>query len=188
MRLEYKEKMKIVEMRNQGYTWIEISKQVGANSSNVRKYMRLYRQYGEEIFQRKKFNSEYSLELKLEIIKRFKLGESKTSLAVEYKIEVSIILKWVRAYEEMGYNGLITKKRGRQKMGPKKDENINNESESNDISVSSPLTDEERLEYIRLKAEYKKLQKEKEISDMENEFLKKLDALVQERLKREGKK
>ena len=55
-------------------------------------------------------------------------------------------------------------------------------------NTSSPLTDAERLEFEELKKKYKELQKEKELSDMENEFLKKLDTLVRERLKQEKKK
>ena len=74
-------------------------------------------------------------------------------------------------------------KQGRPKknMNPEKEEKTN-------IVNSSPLTDKEREEFEELKRQYDILKKEKELSDMENEFLKKLDALVQERLKRERKK
>lgn len=53
---------------------------------------------------------------------------------------------------------------------------------------TSPLTDSERMEFEELKRKYSALKKEKEASDMENEFLKKLDALVRKRLRREGKR
>ena len=66
-------------------------------------------------------------------------------------------------------------------MNPEKEEKTN-------VVNSSPLTDSERAEFEELKRQYDILKKEKELSDMENEFLKKLDALVQERLKRERKK
>lgn len=188
MKLNYEDKMKIVDMKEQGYSIVEISKKIGVNYNNVVKYLRLYRQYGEEIFRRKRFNSEYSSEFKFEVIRRLKLGESKRSLSVGYKIEISMIIKWLRDYEEFGYNGLITKKRGRPKMKPEKEKVINEEVNPVDSPLSSPLTDEERKELIQLRADYKKLKKEKELSEMENEFLKKLDALVRERLKREGKK
>ena len=46
---------------------------------------------------------------------------------------------------------------------------------------NTPLTNEEREELIRLR-------KEKEYLEMENEVLKKLDALVKERLKQQKKK
>ena len=93
---------------------------------------------------------------------------------------------WMHKYEELGYNGLVSKKRGRQKMKnkPIAEEETNKSNEN----TSSPLTDAERLEFENLKKKYKELQKEKELSDMENEFLKKLDTLVRERLKQEKKK
>lgn len=188
MKLSYEEKMKIVKMRTEGYSIRQISEDRGIRVSGVYKYLRLYRQYGEEIFKRKRFNSNYSPELKYEIVKRFKLGESKLSLAVEYKIECSMLIKWLRDYEELGYNGLITKKRGRQKMKPKTNEVIDKDMSKDNCQLSSPLTDKEREELIQLRADNKRLKKEKELSEMENEFLKKLDALVQKRLKREKKK
>ena len=79
-------------------------------------------------------------------------------------------------YEELGYNGLISKRKGR----PKKDMNPEKEEKTKTVN-SSPLTDQERKEFEELKKKYEEVQ-------MENEFLKKLDALVQERLKREKKK
>ena len=53
--------------------------------------------------------------------------------------------------------------------------------ETKTIKDNTPLTNEEREELIRLR-------KEKEYLEMENEVLKKLDALVKERLKQQGKK
>lgn len=47
--------------------------------------------------------------------------------------------------------------------------------------LSKPLTDEERKELLSLRSKLKQL-------EMENEFLKKLDALVQKRLKEEKEK
>ena len=118
------------------------------------------------------------------IIKKVYEGKSKTSLAAEYNLSgPGTIVAWMHKYEELGYNGLISKRKGRPKrnMNPEKEEKIK-------IDNSSPLTDSERAEFEELKRQYSILKKEKELSDMENEFLKKLDALVQERLKRERKK
>ena len=53
--------------------------------------------------------------------------------------------------------------------------------ETKTIKDNTPLTNEEREELIRLR-------KEKEFLEMENAYLKKLDALVKERLKQQGKK
>jgi len=130
----------------------------------------------------------YSPEFKESIIKQVLSGKSKASLAAEYGIlgGSGAIVMWMHKYEELGYNGLVSKKRGRQKMKnkPIAEEETNKSNEN----TSSPLTDAERLEFEDLKKKYKELQKEKELSDMENEFLKKLDTLVRERLKQEKKK
>lgn len=187
MKLNYEDKLKIVKMRDEGKSIPIISKTFSIEDATVNKYLRLHRQYGDDAFKRRKFNNRFSPDLKLKIINRVSEGESKNSLALEYNIDPGLIYQWVRKYDELGYNGLIIKKRGSPKMKPDKDEVIN-ESKQIDSALSSPLTDEERKEFIQLKADYKKLKKEKELSEMENEFLKKLDALVRERLKREGKK
>ena len=78
----------------------------------------------------------------------------------------------MKKYEEIGYNGLEGKQgrpRGRPKIMTKKEKK------------NTPLTNEEREEFNQLKKKLKYL-------EMENEVLKKLDALVKERLKQQGKK
>ena len=82
----------------------------------------------------------------------------------------------MKKYEELGYNGLESKPKGRPKSMPRKPK-----KETKTIKDNTPLTNEEREELIRLR-------KEKEYLEMENEILKKLDALVKMRLKQQGKK
>ena len=78
----------------------------------------------------------------------------------------------MKKYEELGYNGLEDKQgrpRGRPKIMTKKEKK------------NTPLTNDEREELIRLR-------KEKEYLEMENAYLKKLDALVKERLEQQKRK
>ena len=75
------------------------------------------------------------------------------------------VASWAKHYEEDGYNGLIDKKKGRPSMRKKK-------SIKKDDSEKSREELLEELEYLRA----------------ENEYLKKLDALVQERKAQERKK
>jgi transposase len=82
----------------------------------------------------------------------------------------------MKKYEELGYNGLENKPKGRPKSMSRKPK-----EETKTIKDNTPLTNEEREELIRLR-------KEKEYLEMENEILKKLDALVQMRLKQQEKK
>ena len=96
---------------------------------------------------------------------------SMSEAAVFFNISnESLISKWVKLYEEFGINGFATERRGRKRM---------NMNKSMKKIKSSKLCN---------KDEYSKLKEENELLKMELEYLKKLNALVQERIKRENKK
>ena len=119
--------------------------------------------------------SKYSDKLKLEIVKYFieeyhsKVVEyihsnhlSATETSIHFKIgSVNHVLKWERIYYEEGPQSLYIQRRGRSKnmSSKQKKKNLNKEVEEDLI------TENQRLR-------------------MENEYLKKLNALVQERIKR----
>jgi transposase len=89
---------------------------------------------------------------------------SATETAIHFRIQASAVLKWERIYYEEGSQALYQERRGRPKnmnSKPRKKKNVN---ENEDL-----LKEVQRLR-------------------MENEYLKKLNALVQERIKRENKK
>ena len=116
------------------------------------------RQLESEGFMRKK-NENYSVEKKIEIIKHYrKHGQNET--IKKYNISHSVFHKWERIWVEEGEEGLALERRGRgTTKKPKKD-----------VNQDKDLLEENR----RLR--------------MENEYLKKLDALVREREEREKKK
>ena len=90
---------------------------------------------------------------------------SATETAIHFRIVTKVVLKWERIYYEEGPQGLYIERRGRSKnmsSKPKK-KNLNREIEEDLIAENQRLR-------------------------MENEYLKKLNALVQERIKRENKK
>ena len=127
----------------------------------------------------------YTADFKLMIITEVYKGASKTALAVKYNLPgPGTIVLWMNKYEELGYNGLIPKVKGRPKsnMSPKE------EAKTNVVIDSTPLTNSEREEYEKLKKNYEILKKEKEQSDMEIDLLKKLNALVQQRKQQQRKK
>lgn len=173
MKLTLEDKIKIIELREQGMGYSAIAKQFKVKYSLIQKIWYAYELHGLEGIKHPPKNRKYSAELKLEIIKRVYKGETKTRLAAEYNLPgAGTIVLWMKKYEELGYNGLEGKQgrpRGRPKIMTKKEKK------------NTPLTNEEREELIRLR-------KEKEYLEMENEVLKKLDALVKERLKQQGKK
>ena len=164
---------RIIELRKQGLGYGTIAKRFKIVHSTIRKILYAYELHGIEGIKHSSKNRKYSAELKLEIIKRVYKGETKTRLAAEYNLPgPGTIVLWIKKYEELGYNGLEGKQgrpRGRPKIMIKEDKK------------NTPLTNDEREEFDQLK---KKL----EYLEMENEVLKKLDALVKERLKQQGKK
>ncbi|XMB66713.1 hypothetical protein RI065_10500 [Mycoplasmatota bacterium zrk1] len=110
-------------------------------------------------FMRKK-NKTYTQHEKLDILTYYwKNGISQTDL--KFDINCGVIHNWERLFREYGVEGLAYDGRGRKPkdLGPKKD-----------VNKDKDLLDE--VQYLR----------------MENLYLKKLDALVQEREERELKK
>ena len=173
MKLTEEDKKRIIELRKQGLGYGTIAKRFKIGHSTIRKILYAYELPGHEGIKHPPKNKKYSAELKIEIIRRVFDGESKSSLAAEYNLPgAGTIVSWMKKYEELGYNGLECKQgrpRGRPKIMTKEEKK------------NTPLTNEEREELIRLR-------KEKEYLEMENEYLKKLDALVKERLKQPKKK
>ena len=177
MKLTLEDKLKIIELREKGYGFGTIAKQFKVRKSTIERIWHRYEKHGTDGIIHPPKNRKYSPELKLEIINRVFQGESKNSLAYIYNLPGECtIISWIKKYEELGYNGLENKPKGRPKSMPRKPK-----EETKTIKDNSPLTNEEREELIRLR-------KEKEYLEMENEILKKLDALVQMRLKQQGKK
>ena len=94
------------------------------------------------------------------MVKRVLNGESITEISVLIGKETSEIIKWCKLYRQYGVDGLKLNKRGRKPTMPKK----NKETDKNIENKKSKYTDEE-IEYILV----------------ENEYLKKLNALIQEK-------
>lgn len=185
MKLSLEDKIEIVRLCEEGHSSFKtIATQFNVRATIVQTIFYRYKKHGLDALRHPSKKQQYSADFKMKILNLVYEGRSKTSLAAEYNLPGSgIIVAWMHKYEESGYNGLISTAKGR----PKKDMKPETKT-TTDITNSSPLTDSERKEFEELKRRYEILKKEKEFSDMENEFLKKLDALVLERLKREKKK
>mgnify|MGYP003315438216 CR=1 FL=1 len=101
---------------------------------------------------------------KLALIQRVMDGESLQSVSIDNAIEEPLLSKWFKIYQESGIDGLKLDKRGRPPKMAKKTKT------SNETKTKEEL--EKELEYLRA----------------ENEYLKKLNALVQKRKGRQPKK
>ncbi len=168
MKLNYKDKLKIIEMYEEGITQKTISKQYDVDYSTIKKIIRLYREHGFKYIRDKKGNTKYDPKFKLELVQRVLSGESKSAVGLEYGIKVGTIYTWCKKYDDLGYNGLKQDLRGRP-MSKK----------TKITTPTKPVINEDKVK--RLEEENKQLK-------MELDLLKKLNALVRQRKERPDKK
>lgn len=180
MKLKNEDLKEIAKLVDEGYTYMRLAPKFGVSNSVMRRIIRRYKIHGIEGIIHGSSKT-FTIEEKLAIIDRYYAGESKSSLAIEINVRDSLIHQWITKYEKLGYNGLIDN-RGRpgvSKMGrPRKNQT---KDLSSTTEAMAPVTDAEREELNRLRKENYRLQ-------MENECLKKLQALVQERQNRQTRK
>ena len=121
---------------------------------------------GSEALKHKKHNKRWTAEEKFELVSRVLAGESITSVAISGALNYGTLSSWIRKYNDEGYNGLKDHSKGRppKKLSMKKDTRKN----------TKPLTETEREELLRLRAE-------NEYIKAEIEVIKKRIALRQEK-------
>ena len=115
----------------------------------------------------KRTNKKYSPEFKLSVILDMRnnhLGVRETER--KYGIDHNILSRWERKYIEEGYEGLMKDNRGRP--------SINGKKRGRPPKLDKKVEEDLIAENQRLR--------------MENEYLKKLNALVQERIEQESGK
>ena len=131
-------------------------------SHTVLQWVRIYNALGEAGLDHKK--PKRSWKNKMDMIQRVLDGESITEVAYSNGLHNSLLSKWYKNYQEFGIDGLKLDRRGRPPKMAKKPKT------SNEPKTKEEL--EKELEYLRA----------------ENEYLKKLNALVQKRKGRQPKK
>ena len=167
-KLTREDKIEIYERRKNGETISSLAKAFNIRESNIKYLITLIEKHGNNILRKDK-NRAYSKEFKLQAINRILINhESINSVAIDIGlISAGILHNWLSKFKENGYN-VVEKKKGRKPKSmtkPKKNNKVL--SEKDKIKL---LEDE----IIYLKAE--------------NEYLKKLKALVLERELKEKKK
>ena len=148
----------------ENHSYLECCKKFNIPSkTQIKVWVKKYKQHGPDGLIKHQ-NSSYDGGFKQYVVEYMHNNHiSATETAIYFRLQTSVVLKWERIYYEEGPQALFEERRGRsRKMGSKK--NKKNVNENEDL-----LEEVQRLR-------------------MENEYLKKLNALVQERIKRENKK
>ena len=137
-----------------------------SSSTTVLQWVRRYKEKGTEGLI-KNLKSSYNGDFKQNVIEYMHTNHlSATETAIKFNLaNHNIVLKWERIYYEEGPQALYQERRGRK---------TNMNSKPRKKKLSKEIEEDLIAENQRLR--------------MENEYLKKLNALVQERINRENKK
>ena len=162
----YEFKMKCIEMYREGVI-PDVPK--GITRKRFLDYIRIWtitlEKHGPEALRQKNQNKYWSPDEKLELVSKVLAGSSVRSTALDAGINQGALYSWVQKYQEFGYNGLITKAKGRKTKESKM---------KNRTIEPKTLNESEREELIRLRAE-------NEVIKAEIEVIKKEIALRQEK-------
>lgn len=184
MRYSKEFKLKCVELYNKQGRYPKTPDNISTESFHrmVRKWVRTAESCGFEALEHKPQNRKWTPEEKLELIQVVLNGCSCQSVAIENGINSGMLYRWVRRYRLYGYESLVCKP-GRK---PK-------ESTLERKHVPADLTESEREELIRLRAETARMRTEiaaikKEIALREEQGKARLKAKKQRLLKNSTKK
>ena len=168
-KLTIEDKIKIIRLYNEGYGCDIIARKIGVVPSRIKEIKKQYDLYGDVALDVLHNNRKYTPEFKMQLINRVFEGESKSSIAAEYMISPGQLCNWVKKYKELGYNGL-SKPKGRPKIMKQ------------EIKMQKQMHEDEKDKRIR------ELEERNAQLEMENDLLKKLKALVQQRTQPQDKK
>lgn len=162
----------MIDMHKKGYSRSYIAQVLGVNETTYRIFISKYKVHGELVFEENK-QRRYPNKFKKEILNLINSGHSKKSVVIKYNLpgDSALIRQWLANEKEILYNEFIETET----------ENVNMKKKEYTISN---VTNKEQEYLIQIQ----KLLDENETLKIENEYLKKLDVLVETRTKQQQKK
>ena len=114
MRYSYEFKRNCVDLYRQG-RWPETPEGITTHAfrSKIGQWARIEDACGPEALCHKNRNKDWTAEERYELVAQVLAGKSCVSVAVSAGINDGILYQWVRKYKTLGYNGLVSKKKGR---------------------------------------------------------------------------
>ena len=170
MHLDNEKKRKLVEALLEDKRKLKVlSREYGVHPEYVRKLLKRARVHGVESVLANGRRT-FTVEFKLEVIRFVEKGNLVSDAALTYNLTDALVLTWCRKYSEGGTKALCHANGGRL---------LKEDRQKSETTREKPVHTEQ---------EFEELQRQLRRAQMENEFLKKLDALVRERIEREGRK
>ena len=119
MRYSYEFKRKCVELYYRG-EYPDTPDGVRSDKLHdiVREWVRIEESCGPEALRHKKKNRVWTPEERYALVAQVLAGESCYSVAIPAGISSGQLYQWVHKYEVFGYNGLISKQKGRKSRDP----------------------------------------------------------------------
>ena len=185
MRYSYEYKRKCVELYRQGI-WPPTPDGIKDEQNfhkMIRGWYRMEEHCGPEVLKHKSQNKNWTPQERYELVAKVIAGQSIKETAFRAGINQGMLYQWVQKYKTKGYNGLVDVKKGRPPKEPQMKKKIK----------PTPLTESEREELIRLRAEVEYIKAEnevikKEIALREEKEAARLKAKKQQSLKNSAKK
>ena len=170
MHLDNDQKRKLIQMLLEDKRKLNVlSREYGVHPEYVRKLLKRARVHGVESILANGRRT-HTVEFKLEVIRFVENGNLVSDAALIYNLSDALVLDWCRKYSEGGFKALNHVNGGRL---------LKEDRQESETTREKPVHTEK---------EFEELQRQLRRAQMENEFLKKLDALVRERIEREGRK
>ncbi|VEG13977.1 helix-turn-helix domain-containing protein [Moraxella cuniculi] len=164
-------KLSVMAYYQNNHNYKRTAKHFGLDHKTVELWVKLYQTHGIDGIKRRRTKAIYDTTFKLNAVQQVLLGKSLTQLAIELNLpQPALLSNWLKSYQSFGIMGLTPKPKGRKVMSNKHNTNKDKTTKNKSTSKTKPQDDD-----------YAKLLKRLAYLEAENDYLKKLDALIRQK-------